>query len=135
VIKLSNLSQNSVQPLEGICNDIEQWPKSWAGDDNDVIVGKILLTEFKRYLNHLINKGRTKATIKKHADYLWAIGGEIIRDTNEYGVDESLSSKELLLKYINDCGGPYWRHAASESDAQQYDATCRKLYRFLISKT
>ncbi len=135
MIKVPNLSQNSVQRLEDICSDIEQWPKSWAGADNDVIVGKIIIIEFKRYLNHLINKGRTKVTIKKHADYLWAMGGEIIRDTNEYGVDECLSSKELLLKYINDSGGPYWRHTISESDTRHYDATCRQLYGFLIRKT
>lgn len=115
-----------------MCNDIDQWPKSWAGDDNDVIVGDEILRVFKRYLLHLIAKGRAKATIKKHADYLWALGGEIIRDTNEYGVVKKISGKKLVLKYIDDSGGPYWRHADSESDLRQYDAICRQLYKFLI---
>jgi len=134
VTKSANLTQNPLQRLALLCKDIDQWPKSWAGDDNDVIVGKVILGEFKLYLLHLIAKGRAKATLKKHADYLWALGGEIIRDTNEYGVDKDLSSKNLVLKYINDSGGPYWRHADSESDLRQYDATCRQLYQFLIGK-
>lgn len=129
----ANLTQDHFQRLALICDDIDQWPKSWAGDDNDVIVGNLLLSEFKRFLQHLIAKGRTKSTIKKHADYLWALGGEIIRDTNEHGVDESLSSKNIILKYVDDNGGPYWRHADSETDLHQYDATCRQLYKFLVN--
>lgn len=127
-----NLAQDSVRSLALICKDFDQWPQSWAGDDKDVIVGNVLLTEFKLYLLHLITKGRAKATIKKHADYLWVLGGEIIRDTNEYGVEENLSSRDLILKYVDDSGGPYWRHASSETDLKQYDAACRQLYKFLI---
>lgn len=130
----ANLAQDHMQCLALMCKDIDQWPESWAGDNNDVIVGRIILREFKLYLLYLIAKGRTMATIKKHADYLWALGGEIIRDTNEYGVDKSLSSKSLVLKYVDDSGGPYWRHAYSESDLLQYDATCRKMYKFLTGK-
>ncbi len=129
----ANLTQDPFQRLALICKDIDQWPKSWAGDDNDVIVGKLLLSEFKRFLQHLITRGRTKSTIKKHADYLWALGGEIIRDTNEYGVDKCLSSKNIILKYVDDNGGPYWPHADNESDLRQYDTTCRQLYKFLMN--
>jgi len=129
----ANLAQDPLQCLALLCKDIDQWSKSWAGDDNDIIAGNALVSEFKRYLLHLIAKGRAKATIKKHADYLWALGGEIIRDTNEHGVDESLSSKNVILKYVDDSGGPYWRHAGSESELAQFDATCRQLYKFLIN--
>jgi len=132
VKKSANLSQNPLHRLEMMCNDIDQWPISWAGDDKDVIVGRVLLGEFKHYLLHLMTKGRANATIKKHADYLWALGGEIIRDTNEYGVENNLTSKHLVLKYINNDGGPYWRHANSEAESHQYDATCRQLFKYLI---
>jgi hypothetical protein len=130
--KSANLAQDPLGSLAFICNDFDQWPQSWAGEDKDVVVGNALLTEFKRYLLQLINKGRAKATIKKHADYLWALGGEIIRDTSEYGVDENVSSRDLILKYVDDSGGPYWRHASSETDLKQYDSVCRQLYKFLI---
>jgi len=132
VKKPDNLYQNPSECLVLMCKDIDQWPLSWAGDDNDIIVGNVILSEFKRFLLHLIAKGRAKATIKKHADYLWALGGEIIRDTNKYGVDKNRSGKNLVLNYIDDSGGPYWRHADSEYDLRQYDTTCRQLYKFLI---
>jgi len=132
VTKNDNLSQNPQQRLALICNDINQWPKSWAGDDSDIIIGNVVLSQFKLYLLHLIAKGRATTTIKKHANCLWALGGEIIRDTNEYGWDERLPSKNIVLKYVNDSGGPYWRHADGESDLRLYDNTCRQLYKFLI---
>ena len=133
VKKPANLAQDPLRSLALICNDLDLWPQSWAGEDKDVVVGNMLLTEFKRYLIHLINKGRAKATIKTHADNLWVLGGEIIRDTNEYGVNENLSSSELILKYVDESGGPYWRHASCGSDLKQYDSVCRQLYKFLKS--
>jgi hypothetical protein len=123
--------QENVQRLYLLCKDLNNWPDSWAGDENDLIVGRQILELFTRYLLDLIEKGRAKSTIKKHANYLWALGGEIIRDTNEHGVDPALSPTDLLLRYIHAGGGPYWRHAVSEDDLRQYDSVCRSLYKFL----
>jgi hypothetical protein len=123
--------QENVQRLHSLCKDLNNWPDSWAGDENDLIVGRQILELFTQYLLDLIEKGRAKSTIKKHADYLWALGGEIIRDTNEHGVHSVLSSTDLLLRYIHAGGGPYWRHAVSEDDLRQYDSVCRSLYKFL----
>ncbi len=47
----------------------------------------VVRTASWQYLNHLIEKGRTRSTLRKHGDYLWALGGEIIRDTSESGFD------------------------------------------------
>jgi hypothetical protein len=126
-----NQSQNSLQQLHMICHDIDQWPQSWAGDAQDIIVGSLLLREFKNYLVQLIDKGRATATIRKHADYIWALGGEIIRDTNEHGIDQKLPAKNIILQYIGLHGGPYWRHANNDNDLQQYDSVCRLLYKYL----
>lgn len=122
---------NSFEILGTICKDMDEWPQSWAGDDDDIIVGAKLLEEFQSYLSSLVEKGRAKATIKKHATYIWTLGGEILRDTNTHGVDPNLPGKQLLLKYINSDGGPFWRDANNEEDFQQYDSVCRRLYKFL----
>ena len=111
--------------------DIQSWPKSWMGDDDDLPAGNLTLSVFIQYLIHLMEKGRVRSTVKKHGDYLWALGGEIIRDTSESGVDRNLSALDLVLGYVDGQGGPYWRHASSEDDQQQYDSVCRSLYRFL----
>lgn len=96
-----------------------------------MVVGLRLASEFKHHLLALIMKGRSRKTVKKHADYLWALGGEVIRDTNENGVDPELSDSEILLKYVNSDGGPYWRHSQSEQDGEQFDSVCRGLYKHL----
>ncbi len=101
------------------------------GDSDDLPTGNLALSVFIQYFIHLMEKGRTRSTIKKHGDYLWALGGEIIRDTSESGLDQNLSAIDLVLGYVDSQGGPYWRHADSEDDQRQYDSVCRSLYRFL----
>jgi hypothetical protein len=83
------------------------------------------------YLVHLIEKGRARSTLKKHGDYLRALGCEIIRDTSESGSDENRLAYDSVLGYVDNLGGPYWRHASCEEDQCQYDSVCRALYRFM----
>ncbi len=101
------------------------------GDNDDLPAGYLALSVFIQYLLHLKEKGRASSTMRKHGDYLWALGGEIIRDTSESGFNQSLSAIDLVLGYVDSQGGPYWRHADSEDDQRQYDSVCRSLYRFL----
>jgi len=128
-----NLAYKTEECLKLWCNDIDKWPQSWAGVDEDIIVGQKIVVEFKAYLKSLIDKGRTKKTVKKHADYLWALGGEIIRDTSENGIDPNLNNIEILLIYVNAIDGPYWRHAYNEKDHQQFDSICRQLYKYILN--
>jgi hypothetical protein len=37
----------------------------------------------------------------------------------------------LLLDNIDETGGPYCRHLDTEEDIRSYDATCKKLFKFL----
>lgn len=120
-----------------ICKDIDQWPQNWAGFPHDVPVGDKLVALFKDFLNQQIDKGRTKSTIKRHADYLWILGGEIIREIcNDDEDDEAytLSGKTLLFQYIGDEGGPYWVDAPSEQELVAYDSVCRLLYKWMTQE-
>ena len=128
---LSLVSEESIQQIEALLPDIRRWPESWMGDSDDLPAGHLTLSVFIQYLFHLMEKGRTKSTIRKHGDYLWALGGEIIRDISESGLDRNISATDLVLGYVYSHGGPHWRHANSEDDQQQYDSVCRSLYRFL----
>ena len=128
---LAFVSQESIKQIEAVFPDILSWPESWMGDENDLPAGNLALGVFIQYLTHLMEKGRASSTVKKHGDYLWALGGEIIRETCESGFDQSLSAHDLVLGYVDSLGGPYWRHASGDRDQQQYDSVCRALYRFL----
>jgi len=128
---LTLASQESIQQIEAAFPDILRWPESWMGDEHDLVAGHLVLDVFMAYLVHLIDKGRARSTMKKHGDYLWALGGEIIRDTSESGFDQNRPAYDLVLAYVDSLGGPYWRHASCEADQLQYDSVCRALYRFL----
>lgn len=126
--------QTEALDVTSICKDIDQWPQSWAGFPADVSVGKTLLEPFKDFLNQQIANGRAKSTIKRHADYLWVLGGEIIREicNDDDDNNDCLAGKALLLNHIDEEGGPYWRHAASEQELKAYDSVCRLLYKWMI---
>ena len=126
--------QTEAHDLLSLCKDIDQWPQSWAGFPEDVAAGKTLLAIFKDFLNKQIADGRAKSTIKRHADYLWVLGGKIIREVcNEDDHDsDSLSGKALLLNHIDEEGGPYWRDATDEQELKAYDSVCRLLYKWII---
>jgi hypothetical protein len=131
---LSLVSPESIQQITVVFPDILLSPESWMGDENDLVVGHLILDVFIAYIAHLVENGRARSTLKKHANYLWALGGEIIRDTSEAGFDKCKPSYDFVLGYVDNLGGPYWRHASSEEDQQRYDSVCRALYRFLKKK-
>jgi hypothetical protein len=130
-VDLILVSQESIQQIEALFSDSLRWTESWMVDEPDLVAGHLILNVFMAYLVHLIEKGRAWSTLKKQGDYLWALGGEIIRDTSESGFDENRLVYDLVLGYVDNLGGPYWRHASCEEDQCQYDSVCRALYRFM----
>src|SRR6266568_853341 len=98
------------------CKNINDWADSWEIDEIDIEIGKAIVEQFKPFLIEKIEQGRAKKTIKTYAGYLWALGSELISQLNEDETERQLSARELILKYINESGGPYWRHASNEAD-------------------
>lgn len=115
------------------CKDINNWPDSWEIDDIDIEIGKAIIEQLKPFLIEKIEKGRAKKTIRTYAYYLWALGGELISLINEDETERRLSARELLLKYIDESGGPYWRHANDEAEHARYDSVCKQLFKFMIA--
>ena len=85
----------------------------------------------KPLLLALIAERRTKKTVKKTADYLWILGGEIIRRTHFEERDRRPSGRALILKYIHAQGGPLWNDARYVREHEAYNAACARLYRLL----
>ena len=103
--------------------------------EEDVIIGQAITEQFKLFLIDLLEKERSKKTIRNYGDFLWVLGGELIRSINEDEDERKLSARELILKYIDDSGGPYWRHADDESEHSRYDYVCKQLYKFMTSNS
>ena len=65
------------------------------------------------------------------ATIMWMLGGEIIRRRHEDAELYKQSVKVLLFNLIEEDGGSLIWPRISESQQNAFDATCRKLYRFL----
>lgn len=127
--KPNNLCDEDI--LLQYCKDIDNWPDSWEIDAIDIGIGKAIVQEFKPFLIEKIKKGRAKKTIRTHAGYLWALGGELISQLNQDETERNLPARELILKYIDSSGGPYWHHANDEADLARFDSICRQLFKFM----
>jgi len=112
------------------CHDLDGWPRSWMGLEKDLPPGEALVVCFRPFIEHLAASSLSPKTIRGHVDNLWMLGGEIIRDLH---YDPSLRKKvagRLLRDAVHEDGGPLV-HNGSEEAQRSFDATCRKLHRFL----
>ena len=118
-------------------DDFLEWPTQWMISDDDLPVGQRLLTLFEPFINALVKEGRSAKTIRTHAAHLRILGAEIVRRLNEDDeCNRTLPPKPLLLAYIEDEYGPLVRQwdpnvRAEEAHQRSFDATCRKLYKFI----
>ena len=131
--KTTSGSLSSALDVSAYVPDLDEWPDSWMIDQPDRAMGKAIVTVLTPFIEHLLNQGLTKRTVKRHVDNLWALGGEIITEINW---DESLrkqSAKILMSNAIDEEGGPLLPNPLDPDDQKHFDSTCRKLYKFLSS--
>jgi hypothetical protein len=126
--------KNTAFTLENICPKMDEWPDSWEMDRGDKEYGRELLAIFKPFCEELIRKGLAKSTLKRHLDYLWVLGGEIIEEINEDEKWRSRPMMDALMEQLDPDGGPYCRHLKGETEQRAFDATCKKLYKFLLER-
>ena len=119
-----------MQAPEDICPDFPEWPDSWEGVEEDVPYGEGLLAVLRPFVEHLILEGLRDRTIRNHMDNLWLLGGEIIRAIS---IDDNYKMPpiEKLRESVDELGGPICRHLTSPREEQSYNATCKKLHKFL----
>ena len=96
----------------------------------DLPPGRKLVEYFTPFLLYLAASGLSKKTIQRHADNLWLLGGEIIRDVNEAPSLRKLFAATLVANVIDEEGGPLI-HNGWEDEQRSFDSTCRKFHRFL----
>jgi hypothetical protein len=113
------------------CKDLHKWSGKWMILNEDLEYGNELVEEFEPFILWLINKNYTKKTIKRHCNNLWVLGAEIISSINIDSDLREISAKKHLSDSINDTGGPYTNYLETENEEEQFDATCRKLHKFI----
>ena len=132
-VKVISGSSSSSLDVLAYAPDLDEWPDSWMIDQPDRAVGRAIVGVLTPFIEHLINQGLTKRTIKRHVDNLWALGGEIISDINWNESLRKQSAKVLVINAIDEEGGPLLRNPLDPDDQKPFDSTCRKLYKFLTS--
>jgi hypothetical protein len=111
--------------------DIDRWPRSWMGVEEDLEYGEKLLPYFEGFLRDLIEQGVSRKTFVQYRDNTWLLGGSIISDVSlfeEYAVDPL----EKLLESV-ECDGilPDGFDAMSEAEMRSFERTCRRFEKFL----
>lgn len=118
-------------------SNIDEWPEDWMGVEEDLAIGRGLLGLFIPFIQHLIDEGLAAKTIKIHGYHLNMLGNEIIERLNQDDEDNrKLSPRELVIHYVDEEGGPLLSFLDPNIKAElarhmAYDATCRKLLKFL----
>ena len=125
-----HLKPQDAQRLRQACPDLHDWPQSWHVETADIAVGQQIVQQLTPFLLHLLGQGLAKATVSRHRDNLWTLGGELIR--RRYDNDElaRLDAKDAIGQLIGSDGGPLMWPRITEAEQDSLDATCRKLERF-----
>jgi hypothetical protein len=100
------------------------------GLEKDLPPGEALVACFRPFIGYLASSSLTPKTIRRHVDNLWVLGGEIIRDLHYDPSQRKKPPDQLLRNAIHEDGGPLV-HDGWEEEQRSFDATCRKLHRFL----
>jgi hypothetical protein len=119
--------------LRNYCPDLDQWPGSWAYEKRDIPPGLRIVECFKPFLRELLARSLSRPTLRRHRDNIWVLGGEAI---SRLQMDSGLRRRPIeqaVLELIGDDGGPLLSHGESETEQRSFDATCRKLFRFLTT--
>ena len=123
--------QAAADPLQAYCPDLDQWPRSWAGEARDIPPGLRMVEYFKPFLRDLLTRNLSRETLRQHRDNIWVLGGEVI---GQLQMDSGLRRRpieQVVLNLIGNDGGPLLSHPQSEAGQRSFDATCRKFFCFL----
>jgi hypothetical protein len=125
--------QIAADPLQSYFPDLDQWPASWAYEECDIPPGLRIVECFKPFLREMLALSLSRNTSRRHRDNIWVLGGEIIRRLQMDSGLRGLPVEQVVLDLIGDDGGPLLSHGQSEAEQRSFDATCRKLFRFLTA--
>ena len=119
--------------LAQYCPDLQQWPERWQYEERDIAVGQRIVEFFKPFLLHMIGEKLATKTLHRHRDHLWMLGGELIQRRYDDSQLKTMSVEKAIVLLIQADEGPLIWPSITEAQQESFDATCRKLYKFLNS--
>ena len=67
--------------------NLDKWPGSWMGTEKGLGYGKKLLPFMEKFIQYLMAQGLSRKTLKEYIDWVWLLGGRIVKEVsilNEY---------------------------------------------------
>jgi hypothetical protein len=125
--------EETTRALLEYCPDIEAWPERWSYEKSDLATGRRIVEFFKPFLLHLLTKKLAASTLRRHRDHVWMLGGEVIRRRQEDAHLRHLPVEKVTFALLEEDGGPLIWPRITEQEQDSFDASCRKLYRFLTT--
>ncbi len=111
--------------------DFEKWPESWMGTEKDFEYGKKLLPFMEKFIHYLIAQGLSRKNLKEYVDWVWLLGGRIIKEVSIYRQYKKDPAKKLLEAV--EAGGclPDEHEGMSQSELASFSRMCGKFEEFL----
>jgi len=133
VHQASSMRSAQDKALAEYCPDLVDWPQRWKYDEQDIVPGQCIVEFLTPFLLHLLGENLSTKTLHRHRNYLWLLGGELIR--RRYDDDKLMKMPvgNAIADLIDDDGGPLIWPRITESEQNSFDATCRKFYKYLNS--
>ena len=119
--------------LTEYCPDLAQWPQHWQVEAHDIVVGQRIVEFISPFLLHLLGECLATKTLHRHRDHLAMLGGELIRRRYDDAALKKMPVSKAIAELIEEEGGPLIWPRISEAEQNSFDATCRKLYKYLNS--
>ena len=129
------LAPEDVQRLRNVCPDLDEWAESWQVEPADIGFGRQIVQVLTPFLLHLLDHGLARSTVRRHGSNLALLGGELIRRRYEDDEFARLDAYNALQQFIENDEGPLIWPDITESAQNAFDATTRKLNRFMRDST
>jgi hypothetical protein len=117
--------------IKELVPDLGKWPESWMGTEKDLEYGKKLLPFLEKFIDHLVAQGLSRRTLKDHVDWVWLLGGRIIKEVSIYGEYKKDPANKLLVAVEGGGCLPDGHEAMSRRDLENFATVCGKFEDFL----
>jgi hypothetical protein len=111
--------------------DLGKWPESWMGTEKDLEYGKKLLPFMEKFIDHLVAQGLSRRTLKDCVDWVWLLGGGIIKEVSLYREYKKDPAQKLMEAVEGGGCLPDGHEGMSQSELESFARVCGKFEKFL----
>ncbi len=117
--------------VKGLVPDLDGWPETWMGTGKDLEYGKKLLPFMEKFIHHLMVLGLPYRTLKEYVEWVWLLGGGIIKEVSIYNEYKKDPAKKLMEAVEGGGCLPDGHEGMSKRELKSFAGMCGKFEEFL----